>query len=319
MLADAISPPIHFHTILTAWQTNPLALLSGALEALSVVWYLAAVRRLRAKGRHWPVARTVSFVAGVLTIVFSIQSGFAAYDESNFTAHATQHILLMSMAPFFLALSAPVTLAIQASRRRTQVFILKVLHHPIPALLANPLVATGLALGTMYAYFLSPLYEASLRHPLLHDYWHFHFLVSGILFAWVAVGIDPTPRRMGYMARVAMVFASVPFTTFLGVAILANQSTIAPQHTLADTHAGGAALWGVSELVNVLFIIVIAIQWVRSEHRRAQRDDSRLDREADGGDGYTVPWWLPEANPAGATVAGITAVRAGSARGPQEP
>ena len=35
----------------------------------------------------------------------------------------------------------------------------------------------------------------------------------------------------------------MPFEVFLGVALLGQRSPVAPEHTVADTHAGGALFW----------------------------------------------------------------------------
>ena len=34
-----------------------------------------------------------------------------------------------------------------------------------------------------------------------------HFLLSGYLFYWVVIGVDPTPRPIPPLAKVAVVFA----------------------------------------------------------------------------------------------------------------
>ena len=67
-----------------------------------------------------------------------MQSGLASYDDQVFAAHVVQHLLLMNFAPILFALSAPVTLALQASDRRTQQGLLKVLHHPVVEFVTNP-------------------------------------------------------------------------------------------------------------------------------------------------------------------------------------
>ena len=34
-----------------------------------------------------------------------------------------------------------------------------------------------------------------------------HFLLSGYLFYWVVIGVDPTPRQIPQLGKLAMVFA----------------------------------------------------------------------------------------------------------------
>ena len=73
-------------------------------------------------------------------MIVAVQSGLAAYDDEVFAAHVVQHLLLMNFAPILFALSAPMTLALQASGRPTQQRLLKVLHHPVVEFVTNPVV-----------------------------------------------------------------------------------------------------------------------------------------------------------------------------------
>ena len=113
--------------------------------------------------------RRRSFLAATVLVFIAVQSGLASYDDQVFSAHVVQHLLLMNFAPILYALSAPVTLALQASDRRTQQGLLKVLHHPVVEFVTNPVVVVLASYGTMIAYFLTPFYNFSLEHPLVHE------------------------------------------------------------------------------------------------------------------------------------------------------
>ena len=156
MLADAISPPIRFHTLLTGWQTDSLSLVALAIEVTLAIWYVVSVRRLANRGRHWSPWRTASFVAATVLVIIAVQSGLASYDDQVFAAHVVQHLLLMNFAPILYTLSAPVTLALQASDRRTQQRLLKVLHHPVVEFVTNPVFVVFMAYVTMIVFFLTP-------------------------------------------------------------------------------------------------------------------------------------------------------------------
>ena len=99
-------------------------------------------------------------------MVIAVQSGLASYDDEVFAVHVVQHLLLMNFAPILYALSAPVTLALQASSRPTQQRLLKVLHHPVVEFVTNPVFVVLVTYGTMIVYFLTPFYNFSLEHPL---------------------------------------------------------------------------------------------------------------------------------------------------------
>jgi len=278
MLADAISPPIRFHTLLTGWQTDSLSLVALAIEVTLAIWYVVSVRRLANRGRHWSPWRTASFVAATVLVIIAVQSGLASYDDQVFAAHVVQHLLLMNFAPILYALSAPVTLALQASDRRTQQRLLKVLHHPVVEFVTNPVFVVFMAYVTMIVFFLTPFYNLSLEHPLLHDLTHLHFLVSGCLFWWLVVGRDPSRWRLSYPAKLGILAIGIPVTAVLGVSLTGAHDSIAPLfHSVADTHQGGSILWVVGEITTFVAMAVIVYHWMRFEEREAVRADRQLD------------------------------------------
>lgn len=277
-VADDISPKVSGHVLLTGWQTGALSVVALVIEIAIAAWYVWSVVRLRRRGRIWSPWRTASFLGGMALVVVAVQSGVAAYDDSVFEIHVVQHLLLMNFAPILLVLGAPVTLALQASSRPSQQGLLKIIHHPVFESLTNPIFVVSLANLTMLVYFLSPIYRISLEHPLLHDYTHLHFLVSGYVFWSIVIGLDPSRWRLSYPAKLGMLAVGVPVNVILGIALTGARTSIAPEfHSLADTRAGGSVLWVLGELITVLAIAITVLQWMRYEEREGARADRRLD------------------------------------------
>jgi putative membrane protein len=73
--------------------------------------YLAAVKRLRARGDRWPISRTLTAAGGLICLAAAVLP--APDPMPTFPAHVVQHLLLAMLAPLLLALSAPVTLALR--------------------------------------------------------------------------------------------------------------------------------------------------------------------------------------------------------------
>lgn len=280
MLPAVLSPPVRIHTLLTGWQTDWLTLVTVAIDVTLAGAYVAAAVRLGRRGRSWSRWRTLSFVSGVVTILVATFSGLAAYDDSVFVIHVVQHLLLMNVAPILLVLGAPVTLALQASGRTTQTRILRVLHHPVVEFVTNPLFVLAMFSVTMIGYFLTPFYQYSLEHPLVHDLTHLHFLIAGCLYWWLVVGVDPSRWRLSYPMKLGFLAVEIPVGTILGLSLVQANVSVAPLfHTLADTHNGGAVLWIASEVVTFSAISILLYQWMRSDAREASRGDRRADAD----------------------------------------
>jgi putative copper resistance protein D len=281
-------PTFGWETVFTQarFELGPLL---GLLVAAG--FYGLGVRRLAARGDRWAAGRTIAFAAGLLVIAVATLSGLAAYDDDLFGAHMVQHMLLSMVAPVFLAMGAPVTLALRTLPARGRGWLLGVLHARVVSVLTFPLVPWLLFVGSPFALYFSGWYPATLDNRLLHELLHAHFLLVGCLFFWPIVGVDPLPGRAGYPFRMLLLAATLPFHAFLGIAVMSvgddGKGLIAADHYLPlhglqgsvfQQQVGGGALWASGDLVGLLFLGVVLVQWMRASEREAAREDRRLDR-----------------------------------------
>ena len=282
-------PPFGPATVLTATRLELAPVVAVLLVGGT---YLYGASRLRARGDRWPLGRTLAFVVGGLGIVLvATTSGLATYDDDLFAPHMVQHMLLTMVAPVFLALGAPITLALRTLRPRPRSALLAVLHSRVAAVLAFPVLGWVLFVASPFALYLTGWYPATLDNGLLHEMLHVHFLLVGCLFFWPLLGIDPLPGRLGYPLRLMLVAVTLPFHAFLGVSIMSvtpdGAGLIAAHHYLAlhpleqavyQQELGGGLLWASGDLVGLLFLGVMLAQWMRASEREADREDRRLDR-----------------------------------------
>jgi cytochrome c oxidase assembly factor CtaG len=280
-------PPLTPLRLLTGWELEPLA----AVGALVVgVLYLYGVRRIRARGDSWSRWRTVMFVGlGLGSFLLATQSAMAAYDTVLFSMHMVQHMVLAMLTPVFLALGAPITLAIRTLPSGGRRVLLAALHSRVAKVLTFPVVAGVLFVANPFALYLTGWYEATLRSGLLHDLNHVHFVLLGCLWFWPLLGLDPMPNRIPYPLRLLAVFTTMPLHAFLGVAIMGSATLIAGDWyaeidrswgpTLQrDQEIGGGILWASGDLVALVVLGALFVQWARASAREARREDRRLDR-----------------------------------------
>ncbi|MDP9392210.1 MAG: cytochrome c oxidase assembly protein, partial [Actinomycetota bacterium] len=256
-------PPFDAASLVT--QARP-AVLPVLLVLAAASFYLYGVHRLSARGDRWPLGRTLSFVLGGLgTVSLATLSGLAAYDDSLFAVHMVQHMLLSMVATVFLALGAPITLALRTLPSRHRRRVLAVLHSRVARVLSSPLVPWVLFVASPFALYFTGWYEATLDDRVLHELLHLHFLVVGSLFFWPLLGVDPVPGRSGHPFRMLLVAATLPFHAFLGVAIMSVEAGgrgllagdhYVPLHGLAESvyqqQLGGGLLWASGDVVGLL-------------------------------------------------------------------
>jgi len=275
--------------LLLGWTFEPLPTL-GILAALS--WWTWAVRRVNALHPSNPVPRrrSVSFGGGMLAIAFALLSGIDQYDTTLFSIHMVQHVLLTLVAAPLIALSAPVTLMLRVASPQTRKrWILPVLHSRVLRFLAFPVVAWILFAAAMWVSHFSPLFNAALEDPLLHDFEHVIYLTTALLFWWPAVALDPAPWRMSHPARALYVFLQMTQNTFLSVVILNAQEVLYPHYAtvqrawgptpLEDQQIAAAFMWVVGDLIFLTASFAILVGWSRAEARAAERIDRRAAEE----------------------------------------
>lgn len=272
------SPDPQLTTLLFDGQASWTSIVSIVAQLAALGLYLRGVRRLAAAGRHWPNLKLVSFVVGMVVLAYATEGGIAHYQTTNFTAHVVQLFVLIDVVPPLLAMGAPVRLALQSASQPAGERLLRALHSRVALALTHPAVVFAAALGTMFAYFLSPLYSLSERHPVLLAYVHWHFVMVGALLWWVVVNRDSLPRPRGFGARFVLVLVSVPLNAALGLALASVSKPLYPAgNTLADTQAGGNVLLGLTEVFIVAVLALLFVEWAREEERRAVRADRQLD------------------------------------------
>ena len=288
-------PPTLFN-LLTAWRFD---LIFGTLAIVLAIMYLLGVRKLLARGDEWPMGRVVAWLAGCAVILFATSSGIGRYAPAMFSVHMETHMMLSMLAPVLLVLGGPVTLALRAlpvagkdGIPGPREWLLALVRSPLSKFLTNPIVALVLFVGSFYVLYFSGLFDWALDKHWAHLLMNAHFLLVGYIFYWPVIGIDPSPRRMPHIARLGMVFASLPFHAFFGVILMSMQTVIGERFyqllalpwnadLLSDQRLGGGIAWAAGELPLLIVLVALLVQWARADDREARRQDRRADAEGD--------------------------------------
>jgi cytochrome c oxidase assembly factor CtaG/putative copper export protein len=282
--------------ILFDWRFD---LIFGTAAIVLAALYMAAVVRLRRRGDGWPPGRTVSWLLGCLALLFVTSSGVGRYMPAMFSMHMVAHMCLSMLVPILLVLGAPVGLALRALPAAgrgdppgMREWLLAALHSRVSRFLTNPVVATALFVAGFYGLYLSNLFDTTVSSHAGHLAMNVHFLLSGYLFYWVVIGVDPTPRPIPPLAKVAVVFASLPLHAFFGVVLMGTRKVLGADyyrslgltwHTdlLGDQRLGGGIAWAAGEVPLVVVMIALLVQWARSDARTARRLDRAAERDDD--------------------------------------
>lgn len=288
-------PPVTFWRMFTEFHWDWMVL--GVILVMAG-WYVASAIKLGRRGDHWPVYRTVSWLAGCVVLVWVTSGGPSVYGLLHFSSHMVQHMGLMMFAPPLLVLGGPVLLALRTlparhdGSRGVREWIMVLVHSPYLAVLAKPAVAGVIFAGSLIAFYYSPVFGWAEQAHVGHMFMLVHFLLSGYLFFWVFIGVDPGPRKSTYPMLFITLMATLAFHAFFAVSLMEGDSVLAIDwwHALgqtnnaallADQRAGGGVAWGASEIPMVLVALGLLYRWMKSDERAAARLDRKADRDGD--------------------------------------
>ena len=277
---------------LTVWELDLLwTLICLALAGFYVVGVLRLIRR----GDTWPIARTISWVSGVLLLFYVTSGYFNVYEQYLFSAHMLSHMLLTMGVPVLLVPGAPVTLIARAAIKRSddsrglREWVLWAVNTKYAQVIANPLVAAFLFASSLVVFYFTPIFGWATREHLGHQWMIVHFVITGYLFVQALVGVDPGPARLGYPQRLMLLIGTLAFHAFFGLAIMNGQTLLLPDWfgamgrtwgptPLEDQQIGGAIAWGIGEIPTAILTLYVAISWSKSDQREAKRLDRASDR-----------------------------------------
>jgi putative membrane protein len=221
-------------------------------------------------------------------LVVALLSPLDVYADLLLSVHMVQHLLLTMAAPPLLLLGSPLTLALRTVRPADRAVLLNLLRGRAVRALSSPVLGWMLFVGTLWVSHLPAFYDATIRHTLLHAAEHLAYVATALLFWRPVVGTDPSPVRLSHPARILSLFLFMPQATFLGLAIYSSDrplyapyiatSQLFGTSAVSDQHLAGAIMWAAGMFFMVPAMVLVLIDWMRSDEREAVRADARLER-----------------------------------------
>jgi putative membrane protein len=281
--------PHTWHDLIRAWSFEPLVMFSLVLAA--VAFAIGGHRLWQASPKHQAIKswEVLCFVGGWLALFVALVSPLHAWGQVLFSAHMTQHEILMLVAAPLLVLGRPLVpflwaLPLEWSRRLGDLGKITTLHSSW-RVLTIPLVAWAVHAIALWTWHIPVLFEAVLHNEWVHTAQHLSFLISALLFWWSL--IHGRLGVMGYGAAVLYLFTTSVHSGILGALITFAGSAWYPSYVgltnswgltpLEDQQLGGLIMWIPAGLVYVIAALAMLAGWLRESELRVQkRERSRV-------------------------------------------
>jgi putative membrane protein len=275
-----------------SWAFDPLVVVS--LLASAAVYAIGVSRLWRTTRVGGGIGgwEALAFSAGWLSLVVALVSPLHPWGEVLFSAHMTQHEILMLISAPLIVLGRPLIAtmwALPRSRRNEAGGILKA--KPLDAawdVLTNPAVAFGIHALALWIWHIPYLFQATLNSDLVHTLQHISFFGSALLFWWAII----YGRRglSSYGAGVLYLFATSIHSGLLGAFLTFTQSVWYPIYSdstaawgltpIVDQQLGGLIMWVPAGIVYIVAALIMFAGWLReSEKRVVMRERQAISQQ----------------------------------------
>jgi putative membrane protein len=267
---------------LTHWELAPLVV--GPLLAAAAL-YAAGLARLWGRagmGRGIPVWAAACFAAGWLTTVSALVSPLAWVSRMVFSAHMTQHTLLMLVAAPLLTFGHPLLVWLWGLPPSWREPVARAFRGDgtvrVWRTATAPLAVFVLQAAVLWIWHVPQLYEAALGSEAIHAVQHLCLVVAGGLFWWAMV--YGRYGRRGYGLSVLYVFLTAVHSSVLGALLAvssgpwygeyARQAVRWNLNALADQQLAGLLMWVPAGTVFILLGLALFAAWLGEAERRVR-------------------------------------------------
>lgn len=282
-VADGAAKPRNWEELGRTWGLEPGVLVPLALSAWLYVRGVSATWRAAGRGHGIRWREVGCFAGGWLALVVALVSPLHPWGGVLFSAHMTQHEVLMLVAAPLMVLGKPLVAFLRALpagwARGVAAWTKAAWWQGVWRVLSNPLVAWAVHAAVLWGWHVPVLFQATLDDEFVHALQHLSFLLSALLFWWAVV--QGRPRALGYGAAVLYMFSTAVHSGLLGALITLSPTLWYPAYRetteswgltpLEDQQLGGLIMWVPACVVYVVAALALMAGWMRASEERVRR------------------------------------------------
>jgi putative membrane protein len=272
--------PQNVHDLMRAWEFDIAVVVPLILSAW---FYFKGVRRLWKQthvGCGMGKFELTCFITGWLSLVVALVSPLHPMGRALFSAHMTQHEILMLISAPLLVLSRPMLAFLKAIPTADARDLATAANwkpwQRLWRVVTQPLVAWVIHAVALWTWHVPSLFDATITSDFVHALQHISFLGSALLFWWAVV--HARQRAMSYGLAVLYMFTTAMHSGALGALLSYANALWYPAYAnttqswgltpVEDQQLGGLIMWVPAGLVYVFAALVLFAGWLRESEVR---------------------------------------------------
>ena len=286
----------------TPWDLSPTVLIACAAV---FAFYVRGMFLTHARGESTGFWRATAFLLSVLSIYLFMQTRLDYWSQHMFWVHRLQHLFLHHLAPFLIALSAPVVVL----RRGTpdwlrEKILLPIWHFPVTRMIyrivQNPVIATFLFVGLIWFWLMPSIHFKAMLSVDRYKAMNWSMLIDGLLFWWLIIGPpkQSSLKPLHYGFRVLILWIVVVPQLLIGAYIALSSHILYsvynvcgrawPISPMTDQELGGLITWIPSCMMSVVAQIIVIYRWMHQSEEEYALSQSNPAPETQTHDPETV-------------------------------
>jgi|SRR4051812_3985413 len=197
-----------------------------------------------------PLSQRLAFLAGVSVVALALMGPLDARAHQHFSAHMTQHLLLISVAAPLLALGRPLDVARSVvGLRRSR-----------PPSISGVVAIALCQVIVLLAWHVPDLYQAAVNNEAVHALEHLTMLASALAL-WASLFACRGMLRGA--AMLVLFIVGLPPMTY-GVGLTLAPASFYPAYTLADQQLAGVLMWAWGGAAATVGAVGLFATWLMS-------------------------------------------------------
>lgn len=238
-----------------------------------------------ARGATSEVWRHIAFYGGLAALALALLSPIEPLADHVFAIHQIEHMLLRTVGPLLLLLSAPQAALMRGlpdwlRRPVVQPMVASPGVRGVFGFLSRPPVATFLFLFVTYFWMWPSWHDIAILNEPIHYMWHVSLLLSGLLFFSVLLDPRPAPAGPGIGARLVMFWLAAMGNILLGAFLSFKSGQLYHAYDAvgrfwlspaSDEQIGGLTMWIPGTMMFAMAALVVLYRWGKDEGRSDER------------------------------------------------
>lgn len=214
------------------------------------------------------------FYLGMLCAFILLVGPIAHTAIQKFQFHMIQHIGLMMLIGPLIVLGSPIKIAYDSRFNIVRNIIRSLGRNILIKQLFRAEVGFVIFLVILILTHFSPLADAGMVNPNVHEFELILFLIGGFIYYYPVLEGNPKPFEVPYFTRVLSLFAMMLPETMTGFFLYSGNhvlhhlpETVSKDQGLLEQHTGGAIMWALGMVIDAAWIALAAAEWIKSEKR----------------------------------------------------